>query len=118
MHFTMLRSISVMDETNNYRLWEHIQKITWFHIFLAKNEIFPSLISDSTMSKQHTMTQSCSSYLCLWKFKAMLDDVLEIAVSWPGLITLTSTISSIVTIDIDSCSVIITSHFILICDRT
>ena len=47
MHFSyiaMLQSIPVMDETNNYRLWEQIQ-ITCFHIFLARNKIFTSLIS-------------------------------------------------------------------------
>ena len=33
-----------MDEANSYQLWEHIQKIMWFHILLARNKIFPSLI--------------------------------------------------------------------------
>ena len=34
------RSIPVVNETNNYQLWELIQKITWFHILLARNKIF------------------------------------------------------------------------------
>ena len=29
---------------NKYRLWDHTQKITWFHILLARNTIFPFLL--------------------------------------------------------------------------
>ena len=36
----MLRSILAVVETNNYQLWELIQKITWFYILLARNKIF------------------------------------------------------------------------------
>ena len=37
----LLRSILVVDETNDYySLWELIQKITWFHILLVRNKIF------------------------------------------------------------------------------
>ena len=39
--YTVIILVLVMDETNNYPLWEHIQKITWFHL---RNKIFPSLI--------------------------------------------------------------------------
>ena len=47
----MLQSILVMDEINSYLLWEHIQKIMWFHILLARNKSFLSLIPVNTHVK-------------------------------------------------------------------
>ena len=43
MHFsytTVKYTGPVVDETNNYQFWELIEKITWFHIMLARNQIF------------------------------------------------------------------------------
>ena len=48
---------------NKYRLWDRTQKITWLHIFLARNTIFPFFAvtrSPATLSQQ-TMVLSCST---------------------------------------------------------
>ena len=48
---------------NKYRLWDRTQKITWFHILLARNTIFPFFAitrSPATISQQ-TMVLSCST---------------------------------------------------------
>ena len=45
---------------NKYRLWDHTEKITWFHM-LARNTIFPFFAvtrSPATLSQQ-TMVLSC-----------------------------------------------------------
>ena len=80
----MLQSILVIDETNNYRLWEHIQKIMWFHL---RNKIFPSLIPVNSHVKSTNDDAILNSYSGLWKFKSMHDNILKITVSWPGLIS-------------------------------
>ena len=46
----MQLSILVVDETNNYPLWERIQKITLFHLYLARNTVFPSYTDTSYQS--------------------------------------------------------------------
>ena len=83
----MLQSIPVVDETNNYRLWEHIQKITWFQIL--RNKIFPPFIDTSHQPLQankqrfnlKVATQASeNSELCLTMFW-------KITVSRTGLIS-------------------------------
>ena len=77
----MLRSIPVVDETiatidcGNLC----IQKITWFHIIMARDKIFLFLhcYQPPTMSSLQTMVHSWSSYPGLWKFEAIPDYVLE-----------------------------------------
>ena len=102
----MLRSIPVMDETNNYGLWGTHPEDHVVHILLARNKSFLHWYQSTATSSQQTMIQSWSSYPRLWKSKAMTDDVLEIALmAWFNL-TVTPTISSsTAAMDIDSCSV-------------
>ena len=47
---------------NKYRLWDHTQKITWFHI-LAKNTMFPffAVTRSPAIFSQQTMVLSCST---------------------------------------------------------
>ena len=105
----MLQSIPVIDETNNYRLWEHIQMITWFQILLARNKIIPPLIpvnshvkltNDNPVLKLPRALEIQSyTWWCFGNYCLM---------AWFNL-TLTPTILySIVAININSCSVIIT----------
>ena len=103
-----------MDETDNYQMCIGMHpKIMWFHILLARNKIFPFLHWWQSPCSHVNPTNNdsvLSSYLGFWKFKAMPDDVLDnyCVKTWFNL-TLTSAISSsIVVVDIDSCSVIIT----------
>ena len=58
-----------------------------FHILLARNKILPLLIPVNSHVKP-TNDDPVLKYLYpgLWKFKAMNDDVLEIAALWPGLV--------------------------------
>ena len=109
----MLQNIPVMDKTNNYRLWEHIQKITWFHILLAWEEN----LSFTDISKQRGK-QPCKANKrwCSLEVRSYTQASVEIQsykwwnhclMAWFNL-TLTSTSSCIVAIDVDSCSVIIT----------
>ena len=56
-----------------------------FHILLARNKILPSLIPVNSHVKP-TNDDSVLKYLPIWKFKAMNNAVLDIAVLSPGLI--------------------------------
>ena len=79
---------------------------------MARNKIFPFLhcYQPPTPSSQQTMVRSWSSYPGLWKFEAMPDDVLESRyLTIYFSLTLTSTISLSIIIDIESCGVFITS---------
>ena len=69
----MLWSKLVLDESNNYWLWKHIQKITWSNVLLARNNIFLFLhwYQPPATSNWQMMVQSWSSYQGLRKFKAM-----------------------------------------------
>ena len=65
----------IVDETNNYQLWELIQKITWFHIVLSRNKIF-------TISN-HQPHQANKRYFSL---EAGRNYAWKITVSQPGLV--------------------------------
>ena len=39
MYFSYAMKYTCMNEISNYRLWEHIQKITWFHVLLANKNL-------------------------------------------------------------------------------
>ena len=52
---------------------------------LARNEVLPSLIPVNSHIKP-TNDDLVLKYLPIWKFKAMNNDVLDIAVLSPGLI--------------------------------
>ena len=59
---------------NKYRLWDHTQKITWFHILLARNTIFPFLLLPGHQPRLANRRWSClevqaqASNLCLAMF--------------------------------------------------
>ena len=91
----MLRkSILVMDETNNYQLWELIQKITWFLILLARNKVFIATNHQPRQANKRKSSLEIVRKLCLENRCLM---------TWFNP-TLTSTISpSIVAKDKDSC---------------
>ena len=63
----MLQSIPVVDETN-YRLWELIQKIMWFHILLARNRILTVTNHQPRQANKRQSSLGVEVKLCLTMF--------------------------------------------------
>ena len=84
----MLRSIPVVDKASDYRLWELIKKITWFHKILAWNKTFSFTVivyQPHQANKQH-----CSIEVAIQasgNSKLSLTMFWKIAVSQPGLVS-------------------------------
>ena len=79
-------------------------------ITMARNKIFSFTVTNHQPCQASTMVQSWSSYPGLSKFEAMPDDVLESrCLTTCFSLTLTSTISPSITINIESWGVFITS---------
>ena len=84
---------------NKYRLWDRTQKITWFHILLARNNLSFFAV---TRSPAHLANRQWS---CL--AVQTLASNLRLAIFWKTAITDTISSSSFV-VDVDGCCVIIT----------
>ena len=84
---------------NKYRLWDRTQKITWFHILLARNNLSFFAV---TRSPAHLTNRQWS---CL-AVQALASN-LRLAIFWKTAITDTISSSSFV-VDVDGCCVTIT----------
>ena len=84
---------------NKYRLWDRTQKITWFHILLARNNLSFFAV---TRSPAHLANRQWS---CL-AVQALASN-LRLAIFWKTAITDTISSSSFV-VDVDGCCVTIT----------
>ena len=84
---------------NKYRLWDRTQKITWFHILPARNNLSFFAV---TRSPAHLANRQWS---CL-AVQALASN-LRLAIFWKTAITDTISSSSFV-VDVDGCCVTIT----------
>ena len=94
---------------NKYRLWDRTQKITWFHILLARNNLSFFAV---TRSPAHLATRQWS---CL-AVQALTSNI-RLAIFWKTAVSpiygwfdvpSTPTISSSFAVDVDGCCVTIT----------